>query len=236
MLKRSVKEGRSLTRSFLVSVTQYLFSWMIDFYFAGVIVFYKLAVVEGMSMRALISYRFIFATARIIPLVFIFERIIQELNLWSTNINIVKYGGQHHTSTKHAAVGDQVLGSLLALASCLAILDIYLFFFFLLILTPFQPPLKRLLTMFLGYHVIKTRTDTHKKKVRNLEERHANLVMDLDQMQWVAWKRLLSFESMGAFLLSAGTKGKRYSLPNPRVMIHQPLGGAEGGQTDIDIQ
>ncbi|KAG4114814.1 hypothetical protein ERO13_D12G090700v2 [Gossypium hirsutum] len=90
--------------------------------------------------------------------------------------------------------------------------------------------------MFLGYHVIKTRTDTHKKKVRNLEERHANLVMDLDQMQWVAWKRLLSFESMGAFLLSAGTKGKRYSLPNPRVMIHQPLGGAEGGQTDIDIQ
>ncbi|TYI50033.1 hypothetical protein E1A91_D12G074300v1 [Gossypium mustelinum] len=85
--------------------------------------------------------------------------------------------------------------------------------------------------MFLGYHVIKTRTDTHKKKVRNLEERHANLVMDLDQMQWVAWKRLLSFENMGAFLLR-----KRYSLPNPRVMIHQPLGGAEGGQTDIDIQ
>ncbi|KAG4158637.1 hypothetical protein ERO13_D02G131000v2 [Gossypium hirsutum] len=42
--------------------------------------------------------------------------------------------------------------------------------------------------------------------------------------------------SMGAFLLSAGTKGKRYSLPNSRVMIHQPLCGAEGGQTDIDIQ
>ncbi|MQL91112.1 hypothetical protein Taro_023722 [Colocasia esculenta] len=41
---------------------------------------------------------------------------------------------------------------------------------------------------------------------------------------------------MGAFLLSAGTKGKRYSLPNSRIMIHQPLGGAQGGQTDIDIQ
>ncbi|KAK0602166.1 hypothetical protein LWI29_030984 [Acer saccharum] len=42
--------------------------------------------------------------------------------------------------------------------------------------------------------------------------------------------------SMGAFLLSAGTKGKRYSLPNSRIMIHQPLGGAQGGQSDIDIQ
>ncbi|KHG27358.1 ATP-dependent Clp protease proteolytic subunit 5, chloroplastic -like protein [Gossypium arboreum] len=42
--------------------------------------------------------------------------------------------------------------------------------------------------------------------------------------------------SMGAFLLSAGTKGKRYNLPNSRIMIHQPLGGAQGGQTDIDIQ
>ncbi|KAL2236597.1 ATP-dependent Clp protease proteolytic subunit 5, chloroplastic [Sesamum indicum] len=42
--------------------------------------------------------------------------------------------------------------------------------------------------------------------------------------------------SMGSFLLSAGTKGKRYSLPNSRIMIHQPLGGAQGGQTDIDIQ
>ncbi|KAK8275716.1 hypothetical protein V6Z11_D10G154800 [Gossypium hirsutum] len=40
-----------------------------------------------------------------------------------------------------------------------------------------------------------------------------------------------SVNSMGAFLLR-----KRYSLPNSRVMIHQPLGGAEGGQTDIDIQ
>ncbi|KRG96536.1 hypothetical protein GLYMA_19G217100v4 [Glycine max] len=41
---------------------------------------------------------------------------------------------------------------------------------------------------------------------------------------------------MGAILLSAGTKGNRYSLPNSRIMIHQPLGGAQGGQTDIDIQ
>ncbi|KAF6143329.1 hypothetical protein GIB67_001273 [Kingdonia uniflora] len=46
---------------------------------------------------------------------------------------------------------------------------------------------------------------------------------------------LFSPDSMGAFLLSAGTKGKRYSLPNSRIMIHQPLGGAQGGQTDIDI-
>eukprot|EP00850_Spirogloea_muscicola_P001812 SM000007S20772 [mRNA] locus=s7:168054:170332:+ [translate_table: standard] len=42
--------------------------------------------------------------------------------------------------------------------------------------------------------------------------------------------------SMGAFLLSGGTKGKRYSLPNSRIMIHQPLGGAQGQQTDIEIQ
>lgn len=42
--------------------------------------------------------------------------------------------------------------------------------------------------------------------------------------------------SMGAFLLSCGTKGKRYSLPNSRIMIHQPLGGARGQATDIDIQ
>jgi len=42
--------------------------------------------------------------------------------------------------------------------------------------------------------------------------------------------------SMGAFLLSAGTKGKRYSLPNSRIMIHQPLGGAQGQATDIEIQ
>ena len=41
--------------------------------------------------------------------------------------------------------------------------------------------------------------------------------------------------SMGAFLLSSGTKGKRYILPNADVMIHQPLGGAEGQATDIKI-
>ena len=42
--------------------------------------------------------------------------------------------------------------------------------------------------------------------------------------------------SMGAFLLSAGTKGKRMSLPNSRIMIHQPLGGAQGQAADIEIQ
>lgn len=42
--------------------------------------------------------------------------------------------------------------------------------------------------------------------------------------------------SMGAFLLSCGTKGKRYSLPHSRIMIHQPLGGARGQATDIEIQ
>lgn len=42
--------------------------------------------------------------------------------------------------------------------------------------------------------------------------------------------------SMGAFLLSAGTKGKRKSLPNARIMIHQPLGGAQGQAADIEIQ
>jgi ATP-dependent Clp protease, protease subunit len=42
--------------------------------------------------------------------------------------------------------------------------------------------------------------------------------------------------SMGAFLLSAGTKGKRMSLPHSRIMIHQPLGGAQGQAKDIEIQ
>lgn len=42
--------------------------------------------------------------------------------------------------------------------------------------------------------------------------------------------------SMGAFLLSSGTKGKRFVLPNSEVMIHQPLGGAEGQATDIEIR
>ena len=41
--------------------------------------------------------------------------------------------------------------------------------------------------------------------------------------------------SMGAFLLAAGAKGKRYALPNSRVMIHQPSGGAQGQATDIEI-
>lgn len=42
--------------------------------------------------------------------------------------------------------------------------------------------------------------------------------------------------SMGAFLLGAGAKGKRYSMPNSRIMIHQPLGGASGAAVDIEIQ
>ncbi len=41
--------------------------------------------------------------------------------------------------------------------------------------------------------------------------------------------------SMGAFLLSAGTKGKRYALPNAEIMIHQPLGGTQGQTTDMQI-
>ncbi len=42
--------------------------------------------------------------------------------------------------------------------------------------------------------------------------------------------------SMGALLLAAGAKGKRYALPNSRILIHQPLGGVQGQATDIDIQ
>ena len=42
--------------------------------------------------------------------------------------------------------------------------------------------------------------------------------------------------SMGALLLTAGTVGKRYALPNSRIMIHQPSGGAQGQATDIEIQ
>ena len=42
--------------------------------------------------------------------------------------------------------------------------------------------------------------------------------------------------SMGAVLLAAGSKGKRFALPNSRIMIHQPLGGAQGQATDIEIQ
>jgi len=41
--------------------------------------------------------------------------------------------------------------------------------------------------------------------------------------------------SMGAFLLAAGAKGKRFSLPNSKIMIHQPLGGTQGQATDIEI-
>ncbi|MBX9785788.1 MAG: ATP-dependent Clp protease proteolytic subunit, partial [Alphaproteobacteria bacterium] len=41
--------------------------------------------------------------------------------------------------------------------------------------------------------------------------------------------------SMGSFLLTAGTKGKRYCLPNSRVMLHQPLGGFQGQAADIEI-
>jgi ATP-dependent Clp protease protease subunit len=41
--------------------------------------------------------------------------------------------------------------------------------------------------------------------------------------------------SMGAFLLTAGARGKRYSLPNSKIMIHQPLGGAQGQATEIEI-
>src|SRR5699024_4076133 len=41
--------------------------------------------------------------------------------------------------------------------------------------------------------------------------------------------------SMGAFLLAAGEKGKRFALPNSEVMIHQPLGGTQGQATDIEI-
>ena len=42
--------------------------------------------------------------------------------------------------------------------------------------------------------------------------------------------------SMGAFLLAAGAKGKRYALPNAEIMIHQPLGGAKGQASDVKIQ
>ena len=42
--------------------------------------------------------------------------------------------------------------------------------------------------------------------------------------------------SLGAFLLASGAKGKRYALPNARIMIHQPLGGAQGQASDIEIQ
>ena len=48
--------------------------------------------------------------------------------------------------------------------------------------------------------------------------------------------RLCLAASMGAFLLSSGAKGKRYAMPNSEIMIHQPLGGAQGQASDIKIQ
>ena len=60
-----------------------------------------------------------------------------------------------------------------------------------------------------------------------------------DTMQWVrpdvATFCMGQAASMGAFLLGAGAKGKRYALPHSRIMIHQPLGGFQGQATDIDI-
>ena len=47
---------------------------------------------------------------------------------------------------------------------------------------------------------------------------------------------MLFRSSMGSFLLAGGTKGKRFSLPNSQIMIHQPSGGAKGQATDIEIQ
>ncbi|MFC1884069.1 ATP-dependent Clp endopeptidase proteolytic subunit ClpP [Thermodesulfobacteriota bacterium] len=61
----------------------------------------------------------------------------------------------------------------------------------------------------------------------------------LDTMQYikpdVATICMGQTASMAALLLAAGTKGKRYALPNARILIHQPLGGAQGQATDIDI-
>lgn len=61
-----------------------------------------------------------------------------------------------------------------------------------------------------------------------------------DTMQYIKTKIsticLGQASSMGALLLAAGEKGKRYALPNSRVMLHQPLGGAQGQATDIEIQ
>ena len=50
------------------------------------------------------------------------------------------------------------------------------------------------------------------------------------------YKQFVSvWASMGSFLLAAGAKGKRFALPNAEVMIHQPLGGAQGQATEIEI-
>ena len=59
-----------------------------------------------------------------------------------------------------------------------------------------------------------------------------------DTMQYIApdVSTICMAASMGAFLLAGGAKGKRYALPNAEIMIHQPLGGARGQATDIQIQ
>ena len=49
-------------------------------------------------------------------------------------------------------------------------------------------------------------------------------------------KIVLALAAAAAWLLAAGVKGKRYALPHARIMVHQPLGGAQGQATDIDIQ
>jgi ATP-dependent Clp protease protease subunit len=61
-----------------------------------------------------------------------------------------------------------------------------------------------------------------------------------DTMQYIRWPLATvcigQAASMGSLLLAAGARGKRYSLPNSRIMIHQPSGGAQGQATDIEIQ
>jgi ATP-dependent Clp protease protease subunit len=57
-----------------------------------------------------------------------------------------------------------------------------------------------------------------------------------DTMQYIATVCMGQAASMGSLLLCAGTKGKRISLPNSRIMVHQPSGGAQGQATDIEIQ
>src|SRR6478736_5864485 len=76
---------------------------------------------------------------------------------------------------------------------------------------------------------------------RLLKERIIFLVGPIyDTMQYirspVATVCIGQAASAGSLLLAAGAKGKRYSLPNSRIMIHQPSGGAQGQATDIEIQ
>ena len=64
----------------------------------------------------------------------------------------------------------------------------------------------------------------------------AELLLDMDDVKCdVATYCMGMAASMGAFLLAGGAKGKRYALPNAEVMIHQPLGGAKGQATEIEI-